>query len=559
MGELINCLYLRIILLLIIIPDSLFLDKNENNIKTIYESKYISLPFKQENKYYRRYPPNYSSANFINDFFTNNLLVDMHLGTPIQDINTVLKPSSSCFTFVEKAKSNNIKKNKISTYIPKKSLTFLLNKNSRGMTAEDLFLFKDENNKNIFNNIHIPFSLDLDLGEINEETEFIGGLGLNSKFGLNDRNCPNFMSELKKKKNIKEKVFSLVYKYETKGYLFIGNSLYNIDGDNYKKNNFFKINVVRDKNGVKWNINFDKVYIHDSFLEGNSTLSNKSNQGKIFLNTKQVNIKIDQKIIIGTSEYKKMIDNLYFNKLIKSNICKYEIIPFNSRNYYIYSCTALLFATFESSYPDDDYYQEPVYHYLHFPSLIFQSNTLRYSFELKYEQLFQLLGERFYFMVIFDADEENRISQEWTIGEQFIKNHIFSFNIDRKSILFYNEKQFNDKFEENDILEGINEYDKLDKKDYKNLFIIILIVGAICFSILSFYLGIKIRERRKKRANELKDEYEYISERETNNISINSTNNYKNRISKNEKSIKEIELNIQYLTHSQNEENKNIQ
>lgn len=555
-----NYLYLRMILFFAIIPNSLFLEKNENYIKSIYEAKYISLPFKLKNPYYRRYPPNYSSTNFINDFFTNNLLVEIRLGTPIQDIYSVLNPSSSCFTFIEKMKSNNINKNQISKYTPKKSLTFLLNKNTKGMTAEDLFLFKDENNKNILKNIHIPFSLDLDLGEINEETEFIGELGLNSKFGLKDRKCPNFMSELKKKKNIKEKIFSLVYNYETEGYLFIGNSLYNIDANKYKKNNFFKINVNRDKNGVKWNIIFDKVYIHDSFLEGNSTLSNKSNGGKIYLNAKQVNIKIDQKIIIGTSEYKKMIDNLYFNKLIKSNICKYEIIPFNSRNYYIYSCTALLFATFETSYPDDDYYQEPVYHYLHFPSLIFQSYTLRYSFELKYEQLFQLLGERFYFMVIFDSDEENRNSQEWTIGEQFIKKHTFSFNIDRKSILFYNEKQFNDKFEENDIFEGANEIDILSKRDNKNIFIIIiLIVGAICFSILSFYLGIKIRERRKKRANELRDEYEYISERETNNISINSTKNYKNRISKNEKSIKEIELNIQYLTHGQNDENKNVQ
>lgn len=555
-----NYLYLRMILFFAIMPNSLFLEKNENYIKSIYEAKYISLPFKLKNPYYRRYPPNYSSTNFINDFFTNNLLVEIRLGTPIQDIYSVLNPSSSCFTFIEKMKSNNINKNQISKYTPKKSLTFLLNKNTKGMTAEDLFLFKDENNKNILKNIHIPFSLDLDLGEINEETEFIGELGLNSKFGLKDRKCPNFMSELKKKKNIKEKIFSLVYNYETEGYLFIGNSLYNIDANKYKKNNFFKINVNRDKNGVKWNIIFDKVYIHDSFLEGNSTLSNKSNGGKIYLNAKQVNIKIDQKIIIGTSEYKKMIDNLYFNKLIKSNICKYEIIPFNSRNYYIYSCTALLFATFETSYPDDDYYQEPVYHYLHFPSLIFQSYTLRYSFELKYEQLFQLLGERFYFMVIFDSDEENRNSQEWTIGEQFIKKHTFSFGVDRKSILFYNEKQFNDKFEENDIFEGANEIDILSKRDNKNIFIIIiLIVGAICFSILSFYLGIKIRERRKKRANELRDEYEYISERETNNISINSTKNYKNRISKNEKSIKEIELNIQYLTHGQNDENKNVQ
>ena len=37
---------------------------------------------------------------------------------------------------------------------------------------------------------------------------------------------------------------------------------------------------------------------------------------------KSVIIKIDQKIIIGTLEYKNAIDNLIFNDLIKSKISK---------------------------------------------------------------------------------------------------------------------------------------------------------------------------------------------------------------------------------------------
>ena len=536
-----------ILFLLSVIFKCLALNAKEayDEYKAIKESKYIALKITEKYNDDQKSNQNYSSNNFIKDFFINDITTDLNLGTPKQKINSFLNPENICFQFIEKNKWKNIN-NKIKTYTPKKSLTFLLNKNNKAIRAEDIFSFENDNNKNKTNNIaHIPFNLETEFGEINEESEFINEIGLNSKFNLDKKNdCPNFIKELKINKIINEEIFSLIYKTNTQGNFLIGDYLYNIYENKYRKDNFFIINGIQNKNGIKWNINFDQIYIYDQFLEGNKTISNKSNEGKIYLPfNKSVNIKIDQKIIIGTLEYKNAIDNLIFNELIKSKICKVDVTNYNSKNYYVYSCEALKFATFESSfYDDDDYYQEPVYHYLHFPSLIFYSQKLRHYFEINYQRLFVLKGERFYFMIIFDA-EQQKSSAEWVIGEQFIKNNIFSFNINDKKLMFYNEKFINENFEGNDN-------DKINKKNSKkeknkNIVIILLVIVVICFIVFSLYLLNKIKERRKIKANELRDEYEYFSERENNKNSISSINKDKNSIIKKRKINQEIELNFQ--------------
>ena len=359
-----NAKNIRILFLFVSITKCFLLNnKEKKSFESKKDSKYISIPFKENNIYYRRYPKQYSSYDFLNDFFLNNLSLDLLIGTPSQEVNSFLTLENSYFKLIEKDKYNKTMNNnyyyRIKTFSPKKSLTFLLNKNNK---AEDLFLFKSESNKNITNGIHIPFNIELYSGEINEEMEFINELGLNSPFFLDNKECPNFIKELKKNKLIKEEIYSLVYKSDNQGTFFIGDNLYNINEEKYNKNNFFNINSIQNKNGIKWNINFDKIYIYDKYLAGNNTISYKENGGKINLSiNKVVNLKIDQKITVGTTEYKKMIDDLYFNNLIQLNICKRDLVDYNSKKYFVYSCTALKFATFESLDPEYDYYySEPI-------------------------------------------------------------------------------------------------------------------------------------------------------------------------------------------------------
>ena len=57
---------------------------------------------------------------------------------------------------------------------------------------------------------------------------------------------------------------------------------------------------------------------------------------------------------------------------------------------------------------------------------------------------------------------------------------------------------------------------------------LIEIIVLIVFVGIAYYIGVTVRERRKKRANELKDDnYEYLSERDKNiNSNSNETNSH---------------------------------
>ena len=159
-----------VLFLLSLVPKSLSLIKsNDNNDKFVGESKYISLIFNVNNPSIKNSNLDYTSYNFLNDFFLNNLSVELNVGTPLQKVDSFINPENICFQFIEKKKLKN-KNKKINAYIPKESLTFLLNKNNKAIKAEDLFLFKNENINRAKSEIHLPFILD---SEISEKTEFI--------------------------------------------------------------------------------------------------------------------------------------------------------------------------------------------------------------------------------------------------------------------------------------------------------------------------------------------------------------------------------------------------
>jgi len=65
-----------------------------------------------------------------------------------------------------------------------------------------------------------------------------------------------------------------------------------------------------------------------------------------------------------------------------------------------------------------------------------------------------------------------------------------------------------------------NNDNKMNNKILKYFIEIIIVIGI---ALVAYYIGVTIRERRKKRANELKDEnYEYMPEH---NKDINEINN----------------------------------
>ena len=126
-------------------------------------------------------------------------------------------------------------------------------------------------------------------------------------------------------------------------------------------------------------------------------------------------------------------------------------------------------------------------------------------------------------MVIFPKKIKDKTDKDiWYLGQPFYKKYPFTINLDAKTIGFYLDKK--------DIQKKINDTkNNVDKKNKKGndkiimkdnntkiksiLIKIVEILAVIGFIILAYFIGMKVKEGRKKRANELKDDsYEYISD-----------------------------------------------
>ena len=135
---------------------------------------------------------------------------------------------------------------------------------------------------------------------------------------------------------------------------------------------------------------------------------------------------------------------------------------------------------------------------------------LLYTFNLDYKDLFYEKNGKYFFNVIFDKN--NKI--QWKLGKPFLKKYVFVYDYDSKTIGFYNE-----------LLPG-------GKKSKKilNFFLNILYFIIICIcGYIGFFYGKKIYDKvRKKRVNEIDDEYEYkYKKEEKNHPHLEMTMNFK--------------------------------
>ena len=204
------------------------------------------------------------------------------------------------------------------------------------------------------------------------------------------------------------------------------------------------------------------------------------------------------------------IEEIYFKLLIEKNICKKELIRikdnYNEDNenseYYIYTC-------FELSINGKDGKLNNINYYELFPKIILSSHILGKNFELNQEDLFRNVFNRLYFLIIFKYDNSTKKEEEnniWYLGQPFFRKYPFSINYDSKTLGFYFKK-------ENKITK--NKFQKMENNErIKNIIkYIAIIIFSLAALYFTYYLGLKAREKRRKRANEMKDDdYEYIPE-----------------------------------------------
>ncbi len=135
-----------------------------------------------------------------------------------------------------------------------------------------------------------------------------------------------------------------------------------------------------------------------------------------------------------------------------------------------------------------------------FPSLYFKQNELNFTFELAPEDLFVQIGEQIFFLVVFN---KNNPTSSFLIGNIFLKKYFFSFDCKSKKILFYRENDFKDEKQKTTISHWY--------KSTTFIMILIMAVLIVVFCLIGFYFGKKMYYKRKMKANELDDQFEYKS------------------------------------------------
>ena len=229
-------------------------------------------------------------------------------------------------------------------------------------------------------------------------------------------------------------------------------------------------------------------------------------------------------LIVGMNDYRTNITRDYFNSYIKNGICSVGEYP--KYNFMVIGCDENKFGLKEIR---------------KFPTLYLSNVGIHHIFDLKGEELFINLNKKWYFKIVFPK-EEYEVAR-WILGRTFLRKYPVIFSPYNKLIGFYvkpnkgiiNINQ-NQTKEEEKIIEKIN---SSNKNFFSNDAIgyIKIIVVAIIFTVVGLYIGKRIFFPRRKRANELVDDYyQYDSEKKDGNkMDINTKKNNSTVIEMNSK------------------------
>ena len=189
-------------------------------------------------------------------------------------------------------------------------------------------------------------------------------------------------------------------------------------------------------------------------------------------------------LIIGNYEYLNNIQKDFFEFYIDKNICLIKTI----KEYKIFECDIYNFKTKDIQ---------------KFPNLYMFNSDINHVFEMKGEELFIELNNKIYFKIIFRINNQDN---KWIVGKTFFRKYPTIFSPVNRYLGFYVHPN-------EGIIPGIS--DKGDSKmknnvannTNKTLFNILIIITALIFTFFVLCIGRKLVMLRRKRVNELIDDY----------------------------------------------------
>ena len=463
----------------------------------------IIIPFK-----IKEYPINQSEPienNFYKNFLFNIFFSEIEIGTPSQLIEAQISGKNYgiylkegiCFSseyYNKKYSYSLVEKNyceKINIYSYYKeigineTISFKTDESKLKINNFSLLYFKEftEQEKlivhiygrkiELYEDLYDMFNSKSNSLEINQDGKACLLIGMKLSPSYSCLPTLNFVSLLSKNNIIKDSNWAIKFynnnnKYD--GEFIIGSLPHEYSPKEYKEGQLFKSNVLNYNYFQDWELQFKSIYFFKNDPESNTKvndidINNDENIVKVDTNI-NIEFDIDNKIILGSNNYYKYINEYFFNK--NKDKCDYYLYD---ERYKIISCDKNIIIN-------------------NFPSLYFYNHIYNYTFELNYTNLFLDKNNKKYFLIAFDESK----SDAWTFGTLFLKKYYLVFNTYEKTIGFYNQEIIR------------------DKNSSKLVFNIIYIVLIFIAGLGGFFIGKKIYYKvRNKRINELNDGFIYKS------------------------------------------------
>ena len=491
-----NRYYFSLVLILFFKISIILCLKESSKIMIIFKGKSLRRKVEEEEDYTEPYQyddqigpivHNYTPTMFITEWFYNGMYHFTSIGSKL--IESYINVGNSK-TLIKKCNKNRIYSNYTlntkSYYKPLNSDTY---KEIDRYTGNEIFKFQSNFSHEVKIGEKKGEGLDFYFDKNDNDYALCGNIGLN----LDISEKTNLIVQLKKKNYINKYIWTLRYQTEEDGLINIGTEPHFYDKENFNYENYCTMKAIPTQSPeTVWSFEMDKVII-----------DHKNKSTEYPLTDTKVDFLIDRGLIIGTDEYKKKIDEIFFNDLVSKNICHIETETFDDEEqgakneYYVYWCNS-------NSFMGNKYTVEKTY-YNTFPSLKLTLQQYNMIFALNKEDLFfDKYGKAFFLIIFKKSGSQNNI---WKLGEPFFAKYQSTFDLDKKTVGFYNKNFKNENTSEQPKSSG----------SMTALYIIILVIIVAVLVVVAYYFGKKFNESRKRRANELNDDdFEYSSGKKLN-------------------------------------------
>ena len=432
-----------------------------------------------------------------------NMFTILEIGTPIQKIPLIIDSKKHIFEITSFSQYNkNIYNaiydlssifNKYDFYNENASSSFKTEGCQKSVSIISDHLYDCASNDTIYLNNNLDEKIKIEQFQFNmvknkeENIRGILGLGLYDKYGYIDKSFTSIL----KNRNIIDNYnwyFSFNSWNGTNGKLIIGSLPHEDFPDIYSKNDLeytFIPSVEFSFSTTSYIMEINEVYINSI-----------NNSSYIMILNNKAELSFDTDIIIAP----KVLDDELRKKFIKNFIINEKC--------------------FKDDIKHSNHYNDLIFYYCHanikndlyelLPAIKFISKELNYTFEISKDELFKIEGDFIYINILFDYGKKY-----WVLGKSISLKYPFIFNQDSRKIGLY--RNYNKK-----------KYQKDNIKNNSIQVLKIIFALILCFILIfiGFYFGKMFYQiKRKIRANELNDNYEYINENKEINLKNNNDNN----------------------------------